>query len=139
MQVSVSVHYLCKMKYGLKVWNFIKENIWLIVPVLIIFLFVFGGFDRIKLWLQQNRTIGGETDPEVTSDYIHANFHGSLLGFQPNFFNTNENNVKNIINSLPSQKDFNNVVTAYRKSYGKDLREELVTQLGKIYDQLIYK
>jgi len=127
------------MKLIYIIWNFLKKNLWYLIIGLIILFMFFGGWSRIKGWFKEMRTEGGEFDPEVIASYIHANFHGSSLGFQPDWFLINENRVKNKINSLPDQKAFNDVVTAYRKSYGLDLREELPVQLDNMWNSLKFK
>lgn len=127
------------MKLVYIIWNFVKKNLWYFIAGLVIFFLFFGGWSRLKGWFKDMRTTGGDFDPEVIASFIHANFHGSKLGFQPNWFSTNETRVKDKINSLPDQKAFNDVVTAYRKSYGIDLREDLVIELDSMYNTLKFK
>jgi len=118
--------------------NFLVKNWLLLVILLVIFFVFFGGFNVVRSWFKNMRITSNES-AGVKATEIYSNLHGSILGFQPNFFNTNEKNVVKIINSLESYSDFSNVVSEYSKSYGKDLREDLNVELGSYYENLKFK
>lgn len=120
-----------------KVLNFLKTRWLLVVAVLLGVFLALGGYKKIKLFLQNLKYgRGGASEPNVIATRIYANFHGSILGFQPGWFNQNENEVIKIINGLPDQKAFNEVARAYSADHKKDLREELPVQLGSKYNEL---
>jgi len=125
-------------RYSLAIQNFIYKNWIILVIVLVLFFVFFGGFNWVRSWFK-NLRINSNTDAGVLATEIYANFHGSKLGFQPNWFNTNEKNVVKIINSIESYSGFNQVVSEYARQYKKDLRLDLNVELGSFYEKLKYK